>query len=111
MDNDPAAALVALQKALSDYHQAAVTSRDPDSAAVIAAEGPLQDAFFLYDAALDEATGVPLPFLLVDDEGEDDADPQYRSAVARAREAFGGQLRDLDELGGDETDEDEETGL
>lgn len=78
MTNDPRSALNRLIAAFEAHLDAAATG-DEYSPAVVAAENALQDAFFTYDDALFTATGIELPFDIVDaesddEEGDDDDD-------------------------------------
>lgn len=81
MTNDPRSALNRLIAAFEAHLDAAATG-DEYSPAVVAAENALQDAFFTYDDALFTATGIELPFDIVDaesddEEGDDDYDEDY----------------------------------
>ncbi len=71
MTNDPRSALNRLIAAFEAHLDAAATG-DEYSPAVVAAENTLQDAFFTYDDALFTATGIELPFDIVDSEDDDD---------------------------------------
>ncbi|EEH66816.1 MAG: DNA primase [Actinomyces urogenitalis] len=78
MTNDPRSALNRLIAAFEAHLDAAATG-DEYSPAVVVAENALQDAFFTYDDALFTATGIELPFDIVDaesddEEGDDDDD-------------------------------------
>lgn len=77
MTNDPRSALNRLIAAFEAHLDAAATG-DEYSPAVVAAENTLQDAFFTYDDALFTATGIELPFDIVDaDSEEEDDDDDY----------------------------------
>nr|WP_300338365.1 DNA primase [Actinomyces sp.] len=73
MTNDPRSALNRLIAAFEAHLDAAATG-DEYSPAVVAAENTLQDAFFTYDDALFTATGIELPFDIVDADSEDEED-------------------------------------
>ena len=76
MTNDPRSALNRLIAAFEAHLDAAATG-DELSPAVVAAENPLQDAFFTYDDSLFTAYGIELPFEAFDSDGEDDDDDDY----------------------------------
>lgn len=71
MTTDPRSALNRLIAAFEAHLDAAATG-DEDSPSVLAAEETLQDAFFTYDDALFTATGIELPFDIIDADGDDD---------------------------------------
>lgn len=73
MTTDPRSALNRLIAAFEAHLDAAATG-DEESPSVVAAEEALQDAFFTYDDALFTATGIELPFDIVDADGEDEDD-------------------------------------
>lgn len=75
MTKDPRSALNRLIAAFEAHLDAAATG-DEESPAVVAAESALQDAFFMYDDALFTATGIELPFDLVDSEDDDEYDEE-----------------------------------
>jgi len=77
MTADPRAALTSLVAALERHLEVASSRRDPDDPAVVSAAEELTDAFFDYDEALFEATGVTTPLdgpYDEDDEDDDDED-------------------------------------
>jgi hypothetical protein len=83
MTADPRAALTSLVAALERHLEVATSRRDPDDPAVVSAAEELTDAFFDYDEALFEVTGVTTPLdgpydedddLDGDDDDEDDDD-------------------------------------
>lgn len=74
MATDPRAALDRLVAAFETHFEAARTSQDPDSDAVLDASATLADAFDTYDDALFTAFGVDTPFDVYDDGDEDDLD-------------------------------------
>ena len=77
MTADPRAALTSLVAALERHLEVASSRHDPDDPAVVSAAEELTDAFFDYDEALFEATGVTTPLdgpYDEDDEDEDDED-------------------------------------
>ena len=76
MTNDPRSALNRLIAAFEAHLDAAATG-DEYSPAVVAAENALQDAFFTYDDALFTATGIELPFDIVDAESDDEEGDDY----------------------------------
>ena len=63
MTADPRAALTSLVAALERHLEVASSRRDPDDPAVVSAAEELTDAFFDYDEALFEATGVTAPIV------------------------------------------------
>lgn len=75
MTTDPRSALNRLIAAFEAHLDAAATG-DEDSPSVVAAEEALQDAFFTYDDALFTATGIELPFDILDGEADDDLDDE-----------------------------------
>ena len=72
MSTDPRAALDRLVAAFEVHLDAARTSRDPESDAVLAAAGTLADAFDTYDDALFRDYGVDTPFDVYDEDDEED---------------------------------------
>jgi hypothetical protein len=83
MTADPRAALTSLVAALERHLEVATSRRDPDDPAVVSAAEELTDAFFDYDEALFEVTGVTTPLdgpydedddLDDDDDDDDDLD-------------------------------------
>jgi hypothetical protein len=80
MTADPRAALTALVAAFERHLEVATARHDPDDQAVVTAAEELSDAFFDYDEALFDATGVTTPLDGpfdeddLDDEDEDDDD-------------------------------------
>ena len=75
MTADPRAALTSLVAALERHLEVATSRRDPDDPAVVSAAEELTDAFFDYDEALFEATGVTTPLDgPYDEDDEDDED-------------------------------------
>jgi hypothetical protein len=73
MTADPRAALTSLVAALERHLEVASSRRDPDDPAVVSAAEELTDAFFDYDEALFEVTGVTTPLDgPYDEEDEDD---------------------------------------
>ena len=75
MTADPRAALTSLVAALERHLEVATSRRDPDDPAVVSAAEELTDAFFDYDEALFEVTGVTTPLDgPYDEEDEDDED-------------------------------------
>ena len=75
MTADPRAALTTLVAALERHLEVASSRRDPDDPAVVSAAEELTDAFFDYDEALFEVTGVTTPLDgPYDDDDEDDLD-------------------------------------
>jgi hypothetical protein len=78
MTADPRAALTSLVAALERHLEVSTSRHDPDDPAVVSAAEELTDAFFDYDEALFELTGVttPLdgPYDEEDDEDEDEDD-------------------------------------
>ena len=74
MSTDPRAALDRHVAAFEVHLDAARTSRDPDSDAVLAAAGTLADAFDTYDDALFRDYGVDTPFDVYDEEDDDEDD-------------------------------------
>ena len=88
MTADPRAALTSLVAALERHLEVASSRRDPDDPAVVSAAEELTDAFFDYDEALFDVTGVTTPLDGPYDEDDD--------------------LEDLEDLEDDEDDEDDE---
>ena len=84
MTADPRAALTSLVAALERHLEVASSRRDPDDPAVVSAAEELTDAFFDYDEALFEATGVttPLDGPFDEDDDEDDLDEILPSVAA-----------------------------
>ena len=83
MTADPRAALTSLVAALERHLEVATSRRDPDDPAVVSAAEELTDAFFDYDEALFEVTGVTTPLDGpydedddLDDEDEDEDDEE-----------------------------------
>ena len=77
MTADPRAALTSLVAALERHLEVATSRRDPDDPAVVSAAEELTDAFFDYDEALFEVTGVTTPLDgPYDEEDEDDEDDE-----------------------------------
>ena len=75
MTADPRAALTSLVAALERHLEVATSRHDPDDPAVVSAAEELADAFFDYDEALFELTGVTTPLDgPYDEEDEDDLD-------------------------------------
>lgn len=77
MTADPRAALTSLVAAFERHLEVATTRRDADDEAVVSAAEELTDAFFDYDEALFDATGVTTPLdgpFEDDDEFDDDDD-------------------------------------
>ena len=77
MTADPRAALTSLVAALERHLEVATSRRDPDDPAVVSAAEELTDAFFDYDEALFEVTGVTTPLdgpYDEDDDLDDDED-------------------------------------
>ena len=75
MTADPRAALTSLVAALERHLEVATSRHDPDDPAVVSAAEELTDAFFDYDEALFELTGVTTPLDgPYDEEDEDDLD-------------------------------------
>ena len=77
MTADPRAALASFVAALERHLEVASSRRDPDDPGVVAAAEELTDAFFDYDEALFEVTGVTTPLdgpFDEDDEDDDDLD-------------------------------------
>jgi hypothetical protein len=77
MTADPRAALTSLVAALERHLEVATSRRDPDDPGVVSAAEELTDAFFDYDEALFDVTGVTTPLdgpYDEDDEDEDDLD-------------------------------------
>ena len=77
MTADPRAALTSLVAALERHLEVATSRRDPDDPAVVSAAEELTDAFFDYDEALFEVTGVTTPLDgPYDEDDEDDEDEE-----------------------------------
>ena len=86
MTADPRAALTSLVAALDRHLEVATSRRDPDDPGVVSAAEELTDAFFDYDEALFDVTGVTTPLdgpydeddededVLLDDEDDDEED-------------------------------------
>ena len=72
MTADPRAALTSLVAALERHLEVATSRHDPDDPAVVSAAEELADAFFDYDEALFELTGVTTPLDGPYDEEDDD---------------------------------------
>ena len=87
MTADPRAALTSLVAALERHFEVATSRRDPDDPGVVTAAEELTDAFFDYDEALFDVTGVTTPLDGPYDEDDD--------------------LEDLDDLEDEDEDEDE----
>ena len=71
---EPRAALDRLIAALDQHYAAAASGRGEDDPAYISAFKTLIDAFETYDEALYEVHGIDTPFLVYDDDAEDEAD-------------------------------------
>ena len=99
MTADPRAALTSLVAALERHLEVATSRRDPDDPAVVSAAEELTDAFFDYDEALFEVTGVTTPLDgPYDEDDEDDEDEEEED-------------EDEEEEDDDEDDEDEDDDL
>jgi hypothetical protein len=72
MTADPRAALASLVAALERHFEVATSRRDPDDPGVVTAAEELTDAFFDYDEALFDVTGVTTPLDGPYDEDEDE---------------------------------------
>jgi hypothetical protein len=96
MTADPRAALTSLVAALERHLEVATSRRDPDDPGVVSAAEELTDAFFDYDEALFDVTGVTTPLDGPYDEDDDDLDDEDDD-----------DLEDLDDEDDDE-DEDED---
>ncbi|MDR0433307.1 MAG: DNA primase [Bifidobacteriaceae bacterium] len=77
MTVEPRAALDRLIAALESHYATAASGRGPEDAAFTAAYATLIDAFETYDEALYEATGIDTPFLVYDDDPEEDYDDDF----------------------------------
>lgn len=71
---DPRTALDQLMRALEVFHEAAASTNDPDSDAVVDATDDLADAYVIYDDAVFRRYNVELPFDIYDDEDDDEDD-------------------------------------
>jgi hypothetical protein len=71
MTADPRAALASLVAALERHFEVATSRRDPDDPGVVTAAEELTDAFFDYDEALFDVTGVTTPLDGPYDEDDD----------------------------------------
>jgi hypothetical protein len=71
MTADPRAALASLVAALERHFEVAKSRRDPDDPGVVTAAEELTDAFFDYDEALFDVTGVTTPLDGPYDEDDD----------------------------------------
>jgi hypothetical protein len=87
MTADPRAALTSFVAALERHLEVATSRRDPDDPGVVSAAEELTDAFFDYDEALFDVTGVTTPLDgpydeedevedLDDDDEDDDEDDE-----------------------------------
>ncbi|MDR1294376.1 MAG: DNA primase [Bifidobacteriaceae bacterium] len=74
MTVEPRSALDRLIAALESHYAAAASGRGVEDPAFTSAYATLIDAFETYDEALYEATGIDTPFLVYDDDAEDDDD-------------------------------------
>ena len=110
MTADPRAALTSLVAALERHLEVASSRRDPDDPAVVSAAEELTDAFFDYDEALFEATGVTTPLdgpYDEDDEDEDDEDEDDDDDEADLDEDDDEDDDEEDDFDDDEVDEDD----
>ena len=73
---EPRAALDRLIAALDQHFAAAASGRGEDDTAYISAYRTLIDAFETYDEALYEVHGIDTPFLVFDDDEEEDLEPE-----------------------------------
>jgi len=73
---EPRAALDRLIAALDQHFAAAASGRGEDDPAYVSAYRTLIDAFETYDEALYEVHGIDTPFLVYDDEAEEDGDEE-----------------------------------
>jgi hypothetical protein len=71
---EPRAALDRLIAALESHLAAASSGRGENDPAYTAAYATLIDAFETYDEALYDATGIDTPFVVYDEDGDDDED-------------------------------------
>jgi hypothetical protein len=71
---EPRAALDRLLAALESHFAAAASGRGEDDPAYNAAYRTLIDAFEMYDEALYEMYGIDTPFLVYDEDGDDEDD-------------------------------------
>ncbi|MDR1153004.1 MAG: DNA primase [Bifidobacteriaceae bacterium] len=94
MTVEPRAALDRLIASLESHYAAAASGRGVEDPAFTSAYATLIDAFETYDEALYEATGIDTPFLVYDDEAEDDYEDD--------------DLDDLDLLEDEDEDDDED---
>jgi len=85
MTADPRAALTSLVAALERHLEVATSRRDPDDPAVVSAAEELTDAFFDYDEALFETTGVTTPLDGPYDEDDEDDDDEEERGGGRGR--------------------------
>ena len=74
MTADPRAALTSLVAALDRHLEVATSRRDTDDPGVVSAAEELTDAFFDYDEALFDVTGVTTPLDGPYDEDDEDED-------------------------------------
>jgi hypothetical protein len=94
MTADPRAALASLVAALERHFEVATSRRDPDDPGVMTAAEELTDAFFDYDEALFDVTGVTTPLDgpydedddLEDLEDEDDEDDDEEDELEHSGE-------------------------
>ena len=100
MTADPRAALTSLVAALERHLEVASSRRDPDDPAVVSAAEELTDAFFDYDEALFDVTGVTTP--LDGPYDEDDVDEDVLD------DEDDDDLEDLDDEDDDEDDDDDD---
>ena len=114
MTADPRAALTSLVAALERHLEVATSRRDPDDPAVVSAAEELTDAFFDYDEALFEVTGVTTPLDGpydedddLDDEDDDDADDDLEDEADLDDDDDQQDDFDDDEVDEDDLDDDE----
>jgi hypothetical protein len=107
MTADPRAALTSLVAALERHLEVATSRRDPDDPGVVSAAEELTDAFFDYDEALFDVTGVTTPLdgpYDEDDEDDEDDDLEEDDDLDEDDED---DLEDLDSDDVDDVDEDD----
>ena len=111
MTADPRAALTSLVAALERHLEVATSRRDPDDPAVVSAAEELTDAFFDYDEALFELSGVTTPLdgpYDEDDEDEEDEDDDEDEDEDDDEEDDDEEDEDEDDLDDDDEDDDDD---
>ncbi len=107
MTADPRAALSSLVAALERHLEVATSRRDPDDTAVVSAAEELTDAFFDYDEALFELTGVTTPLDGPYDEDDDEDEEDDEEGDDLEDDEDDEDDDDFDDVDEDDLDDDE----